>query len=421
MLVAGKQQWVDDLADLTSEQFDATFKTNVYSVFWMVQEALPHLPAGATIVTTSSIQAYSPAPVWSTTPPPRPPSTPSPGPGPAAGPQGHPGQRGRPRPVLDPAAGLRRPAAENLPEFGKETPLGRAGQPAELAGAYVYLASAESGYTVGETLNVNGGMPTREHGPRRRPAQLRWGATGPGPVDERDDDGYADLRSYAAIGDGRTLALVARDGSIDWLPLPAIDAPPVFAALLDADHGGCIELRPVEEFTTEREYVPGTNVLTTTFRTASGSVRVTDALNTGVAGRLPWSELARRIEGLSGTVQLRAAVRPGTCFGTASPWIQETVHGAVLRDDGLTMAVRTLGEDRVVTGEQRIDVEYTATPGSRALLGLVATEREPLFLPEPALVDAGIDRTIRKWEAWGEEFRWQGDFDRSVRRAAHWR
>ncbi|MEI4274189.1 glycoside hydrolase family 15 protein [Klenkia sp. LSe6-5] len=266
------------------------------------------------------------------------------------------------------------------------------------------------------TQTDEAGVQTR--GARPAPAHLRWGATGPSPVDERDADGYADLRTYAAIGDGRALALVARDGSIDWLPLPAIDAAPVFGALLDAEHGGCIELRPVGEFTAEREYVPGTNVLTTTFRTAEGSVRVTDALNTGVAGRLPWSELARRIEGLAGTVRMQAAVRPGTCLGTASPWVQETVHGVVLRDDGLTMAVRTLGEDRVVTGDQRIDVEYTTTPGSRALLGLVATEREPLFLPDPAMVDTGIDRTVDNWAAWGREFSWSGDFDRSVRRSA---
>jgi len=260
------------------------------------------------------------------------------------------------------------------------------------------------------------GAPRR--GARPAPVALRWGGTGPAAVDERDAEGCADLRSYAAIGDGRTVALIARDGRVDWLPLPAMDAPPVFAALLDAEHGGCIELCPVEPFTVVRSYVEHTNVLTTTFSTASGSVRVTDALNTGVAGRLPWSELARRIEGLSGTVAMRAAVRPGTCFGTASPWVQETVHGAVLRVDGLTMAVRTSGEDRVHTGEQRVDVEYTTTPGSRALLGLVATEREPLFLAGPDQLDAGIDRTVANWQAWGQEFRWEGDFDESVRRSA---
>ncbi len=234
----------------------------------------------------------------------------------------------------------------------------------------------------------------------------------------RDAGGYADLRSYAAIGDGRTLALVARDGRIDWLPLPAMDAPPVFAGLLDAENGGCIELCPVEPFTVTREYVEHTNVLATTFSTASGSVRVTDALSTGVAGRLPWAELGRRIEGLSGTVAMRAAVRPGTCLNTASPWVHRTSRGAVLRVDGLTLAVRTLGEDAVDEGDQRIDVTYTTTPGSRALLGLVATEREPLFLADPEDVDAGIDRTVANWRSWSEVFEWSGQFEAAVRRSA---
>ncbi|MCO7218612.1 SDR family oxidoreductase [Klenkia sp. PcliD-1-E] len=161
VLVAGKQTWVDDLADLTSEQFDATFKTNVYSVFWVVQEALPHLPAGSTIVTTSSIQAYSPAPGlvdYATTKAAI--NTISKALAQQLAPKGIRVNVVAPGPFWTPLQASGGQPPENLPEFGKETPLGRAGQPAELAGAYVYLASAESGYTIGETLNVNGGMPT---------------------------------------------------------------------------------------------------------------------------------------------------------------------------------------------------------------------------------------------------------------------
>ncbi|PZA22071.1 glycoside hydrolase family 15 protein [Modestobacter versicolor] len=248
---------------------------------------------------------------------------------------------------------------------------------------------------------------------------MHWGADGAvaSPVDERDDAGYADLRSYAAIGDGRTIALIARDGRVDWLPLPEMDASPVFGALLDAENGGCIELCPDEDFTVVRSYVEHTNVLTTTFTTASGSVRVTDALNSGIAGRLPWSELARRIEGLTGSVRVRAAVRPGTCLNTVSPWVHQTAHGPVLRVDGLTLAVRTLNADEVTDGDRRIDVTFTTSPGSRHLLGLVATEREPLFLPAAEDVDRGVDRTVDNWTAWMGEFSWTGPWEDAVRRS----
>lgn len=250
--------------------------------------------------------------------------------------------------------------------------------------------------------------------------QLHWREGEPvaAPVDERDGDGYADLRSYATIGDGRTIGLVARDGRIDWLPLPDLSTPPAFAALLDADDGGHLSLAPTEPFEVSRRYVTGTNVLETTFTTASGTVRVTDSLNTGVAGRLPWAELGRRVDGVEGSVRMRGAVVPGTSFNQASPWVHTTVHGKVLRLDGLTMAVRTLAEDEVEVGEREIVAHYVTSPGSRHLLGLVATEREALYLPDPEDIDRGVDRTIANWQAWSDTFAWDGPWAPAVERSA---
>ena len=235
---------------------------------------------------------------------------------------------------------------------------------------------------------------------------------------DRDENGYADLRSYAVIGDGRTVGLVAHDGRIDWLPLPDLDATVPFAALLDAEHGGELSLRPEAPFRVERRYLPHTNVLTTTFSTDDGRVRVTDALNSGVAGRLPWSELGRRIEGLEGEVAMIAVARPGTCLNRASPWIQDTVHGVVLRVDGLTMAVRAGGEHEVSWDAQSITIRYRTRPGSRAVFGLVATEREPLFLPSPGAVDEGVDRTVEEWRRWSAAVDFDGVEAEAVRRSA---
>ncbi|WP_083587060.1 glycoside hydrolase family 15 protein [Agrococcus sp. Marseille-P2731] len=250
--------------------------------------------------------------------------------------------------------------------------------------------------------------------------QLRWDGGAPVRValDERDPEGYADLRTYAPIGDGRTIALVARDGSIDWLPLPAIDSPPAFAALLDAEAGGRIALAPVEPHEVERRYLPGTNVLETTFFTASGVVRVTDALNTGQSGRLPWCELARRIDGVEGEVQLCGEITPGTLLGAASPWASDTVHGVVLRLDGLSLAPRVLGHEALETGPRGVVARFRTSPGSRHFLGLVATDEEPLLLPDPASMDAGIDRTIASWTRWSESCDYSGEWQEAVHRSA---
>ena len=158
---AGKQVAQESLTDIDDVQFDHTYKTNVYPMFWLTKEALPHLPAGSAIINTTSIQAYSPSKTlvdYASTK--------------AAinnftkglaqqlAPKGIRVNAVAPGPIWTPLQPSGGQLTEDLPEFGKETPLGRAGQPAELAPAYVFLASSESSYVIGETLNVNGGMPT---------------------------------------------------------------------------------------------------------------------------------------------------------------------------------------------------------------------------------------------------------------------
>jgi NAD(P)-dependent dehydrogenase (short-subunit alcohol dehydrogenase family) len=158
---AGKQVAVPEIADLSSEQFDRTFKTNVYAMFWLCKAALPHMEPGASIINTTSVQAYLPSPIlldYATTKAAINGFTKA-----LAGQLASNGIRVNavaPGPVWTPLQVSGGQPEEKLSDFGSQTPMGRAGQPAELAPPYVFLASQESSYVTGATLSVTGGMPT---------------------------------------------------------------------------------------------------------------------------------------------------------------------------------------------------------------------------------------------------------------------
>ncbi|MCV7010488.1 glycoside hydrolase family 15 protein [Mycobacterium gordonae] len=231
------------------------------------------------------------------------------------------------------------------------------------------------------------------------------------------EDSFVALRSYAPIGDGRTIALVAEDGAIDWFPIPNLDSIPAFAAMLDSSNGGRLELTPAVSFTSSRRYLPQTNVLETTFVTESGRVRVTDALNLGLDGRLPWTELVRRIDGIDGEVPMRWRVAPGTCFNTASPWARQTPHGIVLRLKDLNLGVSVSEGMHAEVTDQAVSGTCTVDGGTRRVIGVVATDAEPLMLSEVADIDHGLDRTIEHWTNWSGQFDCDGDWDAAVHRS----
>ncbi|UYG17667.1 SDR family oxidoreductase [Brachybacterium huguangmaarense] len=157
---AGKQIAVDNIEDLSDEQITDTFEVNILAQFRIVKAALKHLQPGATIVNTTSVQAYQPSPTlldYATTKAAI--NTFSKGLAQQLAPKGIRVNAVAPGPIWTPLQVSDGQPKEALPEFGKSTPLGRAGQPTELAPAYVFLASSESSYVLGETLHVNGGSP----------------------------------------------------------------------------------------------------------------------------------------------------------------------------------------------------------------------------------------------------------------------
>jgi GH15 family glucan-1,4-alpha-glucosidase len=227
------------------------------------------------------------------------------------------------------------------------------------------------------------------------------------------------IGDYAAIGDGRTAALVARDGSIDWLCLPDLDSPSVFAAVLDAERGGRFALQPDAPADVDRRYVADTNVLETTFTTATGVVRVTDALSLpGVAGLGPTRELARRVDGVAGRVAMRWSVTPAFGYGSVRPRLEHRgrIPVAVAGRDAIAVCSWDAGEARIGDGE--ISGRFVAQAGASALIALCAAHQEPLVLPPRADVEARLQHTAEYWRAWAADRRYHGPWRDAVIRSA---
>lgn len=155
---AGHQQAVESLLDLTEEGFDETIKTNIYAPFWITKAALPHLPEGAVIIATSSVQAYDPSEnlfdyaqtkaanvafVKSLAK--------------QLAPKGIRVNGVAPGPVWTPLQTSGGQPQDAIVEFGAQTPLGRPGQPAELASIYVQLAASDASYATGQIYGAAGG------------------------------------------------------------------------------------------------------------------------------------------------------------------------------------------------------------------------------------------------------------------------
>ena len=145
--------------DITTEQFDRVMKTNLYAMFWLSRAAAQHMKPGSTIINTASIQAYQPSSAlldYATTKAGIVAFTKA-----LAGNLADKGIRVNavaPGPIWTPLIPATMPK-EKVESFGEDTPMGRAGQPAELAPAYVFFASQESSYVSGEVLGVTGGKP----------------------------------------------------------------------------------------------------------------------------------------------------------------------------------------------------------------------------------------------------------------------
>jgi alpha,alpha-trehalase len=218
--------------------------------------------------------------------------------------------------------------------------------------------------------------------------------------------GSQPIAEYGLLADCNSAALVARDGSIDWLCLPRYDSESVFGRILDAAAGHW-SIRPAGAFTSERRYLPGTLVVETTFTTETGSVTLTDALVFAEGQRghdLGYDaphELLRSVEGVSGEVELLFELAPRTEYGLVRPLFR--MEG----DGGRTFG----GPNRIVVrAGVPIEIEdvtmkaaFTVAADERVGFSLrwIPTEaHEPPPATAPEKVAARIADTVDGWRSW---------------------
>jgi GH15 family glucan-1,4-alpha-glucosidase len=231
-------------------------------------------------------------------------------------------------------------------------------------------------------------------------------------------DGYASLRSYAVVGDGRTVALIAEDGAIDWLALPNLDSPSVFGALLDSEGGGSFTLAPSADYEVSRRYLPGTNILETTFTTATGVARLLDVMSLSGGGLDPLRELQRRVDGVRGRVTMNWRVRPRFGYAqrrTEVGW-RDGIPVAIEGADALAVCGFDAGTIDLDAGT--IGGSFQTSAGSRTVIALSATHQEPLVFPAREELDERFATTLASWRGWANARPYRGDWPDHVVRSA---
>jgi GH15 family glucan-1,4-alpha-glucosidase len=219
------------------------------------------------------------------------------------------------------------------------------------------------------------------------------------------------LENYGLIGDLHTAALVATNGSINWLCLPRFDANACFAALLGTDENGYWRIAPRNGPEHGRQsYRQDTLVLDTTFETPDGAVRVTDCMPPGGAHR----EVVRVVEGLRGSVTMVSRLVARFDYGRTVPWVWRDQAGLNLVGGPHALVLRTNVETH---GEGLSTVsEFTVAEGERKVF-VLAWHASHERAPEPIDALRAVERTELFWREWSSRCTYHGEWREAVMRS----
>ncbi|MFF2625019.1 glycoside hydrolase family 15 protein [Kitasatospora griseola] len=229
---------------------------------------------------------------------------------------------------------------------------------------------------------------------------------------------YLPISEHGLIGDLRTAALVATDGTIDWYCCPRFDAPSMFASVLDADRGGRFELAADVPARTRQFYFPDTNVLITRFFAADGVAEIQDFMPVVDESReADRHRLIRRVVSVRGTLPFRATVAPRFGYGTQQHTVELVDGHAVFRSPELDVALTATVP--VETDGQDVLAHFKLLEGESAVFALdrVSDAIGPRACPNRE-AEQQFQATVRFWRHWLSQSRYHGRWREMVHRSA---
>src|SRR5688500_9645774 len=232
------------------------------------------------------------------------------------------------------------------------------------------------------------------------------------------------IQDYGLIGDGRSAALVSREGPIDWLCWPRFDSPSLFGNLLDSEIGGAWSIAPTQPAKVERNYVPQTNVLQTRFHTAAGTAVLTDFMPVASEEekrQLLWPEheLARQLKCERGEVEVCIHFNPRPGYGLANVHMRDAGALGIRLEIGARLTTLRSEVKLAPDVQGGLSARVKLSAGKTLWFSLSESREGPAVLPplgDPLAEKLAV--TIDWWQRWASRTSYHGPYREQVVRSA---
>ncbi len=232
---------------------------------------------------------------------------------------------------------------------------------------------------------------------------------------------YASIESYGVIGNMRTLALVSRTGSIDWMCFPQFDSPSIFGALLDDAKGGTFSIGPCgEPRTCKQLYWPDTNVLVTRFLSADGVGEIDDFMPCGDGAGPADNQIVRRVRAVRGTVPFEVACEPAFDYARTAPKVTIVANGALFHGKGDDPALALSSAQPLLATPRGAGARFVLREGEKTtfVLRALCPGASCARPPSEAEAQALFEETVRFWRRWLSRCTYRGRWREIVQRSA---